>query len=689
MDPLRDYRNQVTKYLEIQGYTTEDSERIVKNLMVDYIQNPKVNYNKKNDKGDMESTETTLTRYLQELSTTEDIIVPSLTTYKNPKEQKSIHAEFMLHNTQQRSKHKKEAFKAKQLNQKQEYIYHDTMQKAMKIFNNSLSGAYASKSTILRNPSAHYTLTSMTRCVSSIGNSVTESLIAGNKYFKTSKHIMNYMLTILTTIPVIQKIIDKYNLYLPTKEDVLEMITYSYNNYKVKLESYIIDFLDKLTKEQLARILYTNDLWHIRKHNDMFIRTMLEKLSKKTTEPKPWILDKLQDDILTLVKLICHEETKGKHIVPSELKDTDLGNLLNSTAYNYIESYSEYESFINTFVKTNVFPIGIGEIRDLRRKCIVLSDTDSTCGSYDKWVEWYYKRLDYSNNTLPLVSVLMTINSQTVEHYLAKFSSNMKIPKENQQVLKMKNEFYWSVFIATNKNKHYFAKAKVQEGNIFNTPEYEVKGVHLISSATDQYIASKVKLFMQNILNTLDDNNNIKLMDSIEYVISLENEILRRIQTNDYTIFRLDTIKEPAAYKLEDDRSPVLHHNLWLSVFADKYGTPPKLPYYTIKLPTILTTRKLLVIYLEDTQDPILLKLKDFLSNYRKEALGVIRLPLQVIAEKGIPKELLSIIDYRRVVFDNLTSAYLILEALGIYKKPGILLKEQFRNLDNDKDTVL
>ena len=213
--------------------------------------------------------------------------------------------------------------------------------------------------------------------------------------------------------------------------------------------------------------------------------------------------------------------------------------------------------------------------------------------------------------------------------------------------------------------------------------------MHLISSASDQYIASKVKAFMQDILNTLDRNDNIKLTDSIDYVISLENEILRRIQTNDYTIFRLDTIKEPAAYKLEDDRSPVLHHNLWLNVFEEKYGSPPKLPYYTIKLPTILTTRKLLVTYLEDTQDPILLKLKDFLSNYKKEALGVIRLPLQVIAEKGIPKELLNVIDYRRVVFDNLTSAYLILEALGIYKKPGILLKEQFRYLDNDKDTVL
>ena len=407
--PVQEYYKQATNYIMKRfNVSYEKASEFIKQEVKSKAKNPLTTYWYKKDNGDMVKQQDYLTDYIKNSLESGDVIVPSFTTYYHPSKQKSIHAEFMAYNTKRRSKYKKIAFKAKQDGNIASFIYNDVMQKTMKIFNNSLSGAYASKSTVLRNPSAHYTLTSITRCVSSIGNAITESLVAGNKHFKSSDIVYNYITSIITNINMtnVEYCINKYNLHIPTAHEVIDMILYSSKWYwhDVNVEQDILNYLSKLSDNERVAVMYVNDLWHMKKYNDGLMRCMITDLISKRNDitDDPDKMKNFPEDLEILTKLICHEEVKGKNINYNELRGTELGFTLVSTAQNLGEKYNFYSKLYETFLFTDILPPSIAYIKDMFRDCIVLSDTDSTCGSYDKWVEWYFGYPELSDKNIPI-----------------------------------------------------------------------------------------------------------------------------------------------------------------------------------------------------------------------------------------------------------------------------------------------
>lgn len=682
--PVQEYHRQATKML-MKRFNISQEEAIwfIKDQISKQAKNPLVTYYYKKDNGDMIKQQNYLTDYIKESLNSGDVIVPSFTTYFHPSKQKSIHAEFMAYNTKRRSKYKKIAFKAKQDGDIPNYIYNDVMQKTMKIFNNSLSGAYASKSTVLRNPSAHYTLTSITRCVSSIGNAITESLVAGNKHFKTSDIVYNYITSIITNINMsnVEYCITKYGLHIPTPNEVMDMILYSSKWYwhDEQVEQDILDYLTKLSDSERTAVMYVNDLWHMKQYNDSLVRNMITDLitKRKDITDDPEKMNGYPEDLEILTKLICHEEVKGKNINYQELRGTELGFTLISTAQNLGEKYNFYSKLYETFLFTDILPPSIAYIKDMFRDCIVLSDTDSTCGSYDKWVEWYFGQPELSDKNIPVSGAIMTLNSRAVDRGLLKLSINMNISEDRLSVLKMKNEFFWSVFTLANMNKHYFANTAVQEGNVFKSQELELKGVHLISSAANQVIVKKVHNMIKDINATLCRNEKISLVKYINEVRSLEDEISKMVDDGNIDIFKKMTIKEQAAYKNDVSQSPYFHYLLWNEVFGKKYGNSDEPSYLAIKVPTTLDNNKKILSYIESIEDPhIKVAFDTFNKKYNKNSLGTIMLPVTVISGKGIPKELIPVINKQRILLDNLKSAYIVLESLGFYLKDDMTLTD-------------
>ena len=681
--PVNEYIEQASFFIHKQlDIPLEESKQYVKSTLKDFkIKNPTTKYYYKQDNGDKIIREDKLTDYIKESLNSGDIIVPSFTTYYSPSKQKSIHSDFMDYNTKRRSIHKKAAFKAKQDGDMDKFLYNDVMQKTMKIFNNSLSGAYASKSTVLRNPSAHYTLTSMTRCVSSIGNALTESIVYGNKHFKDYDTVINYITTIITNMKRsdVEYCIHKYKLHIPTPENIMDSILYSTKWYwdDKELENKILDYLKKLDDTERVAVLYTNDLWHLKMYNEELMRNFITKVINNNPEPNNdiSIMKNITETMEILVKFICYEDLRGKNVNYDELKDTEIGNRISSVAHNVMKIFTAYSKLFKTFLFTNTLPPTIAYIKDMFRQCIVLSDTDSTCGSYDKWVEWYLGRLSLSEEAIPITGVIMSINSMVVEHGLRILSKNMNLPKERMEILKMKNEFYWPVFISTNKNKHYFANVLVQEGNVFKEPDLEIKGVHLIASAVDQTISKSIHAMIREINTKLTNNEKISLKHYVDYIVSLEEQLLKRIDQGDVSIYKKDSIKEAKAYKLGAELSPYINHLLWKEVFEEKYGSPGEPPYMTIKIPTTLDTKRKMSDWLATVHDEdIRNKLMAFLHKYNKPYFGTFRPPLAIVKSKGLPEEFINCINKERIVLDNLNSAYLVLEALGYYKKNDTII---------------
>jgi len=687
-------KNSVTQLKSFIAKYCGVSDSVAASLLKEFMKthkkprDPMVTFRKRDSKGDREMDKISLSKYLSNVIREGDVLAPTLTVYDAPEKIKSIHAGFLAGNVEKRSKHKKAAFACYQNEDWDGHKYNDVIQKVMKIFNNSLSGTYASKSTAIYNPSAHYTLTSITRCVASIGNAITESIVAGNRCLYTPDAAMNYLVAVVSTVDMnkVEVTVNHYNLYYPTPEDVIAMVRHSTDRYWSDEHAIakIRVYLSRLNKYELAAILYINDLHHLKKHNQEFVKNFIGDLGRRVPNGCAEPLKALRrnvDGINNLVHHICMDDIRGMRVNYEELslEHPEVIRVLGSTADNIYRVLDKHRLLIKTFFTSDILPIDTANVKDLLRDSIGLSDTDSTCGSYDKWVEWYYGNTKFTSEAVGLSAAVMTINTQAMDHNIKVFAKNMNITHEAMCLLNMKNEFFWSVFVAANVSKHYYANTVIQEGNVFAKPKLELKGVHLIASTVNQEIVNSAKEDMVKAMESMAEGKEIDQTALITKVANIERSILSGLEAGDIKMFKTDKIKEVSAYKSSEvAKTPYFHHMLWEEVFADKYGTPGDPPYMCVRIPSTAKTKRTLHEFLGTIEDvEIRNKLADFLNKHGKDALGTFRVPLAIAGGTvGVPKEFLAGIDKHRIVLDNTNVYRIFLETLGIFPKKKLLISE-------------
>lgn len=688
LNPIKTSKEQIKLYIEkVYKIPKDISDSIASKIIKDNKpKNPIVTYNNKNEVGDMEKTTTTLSNYLKDTIEDNNIIVPSFTNYTHPSKKLSMHSDFLIKNVALRKKDKHQAFVYELNGDLEKYMYFNTMSNIRKIFNNSVSGAYGSKGTILSNFSAHYTLTSITRCMSSIGNITTESIVAGNKYFKDPDTTINYVIAVIhkANRNMIHRVVDKFKLYVPTADECMEMILYSSRWYwkDIDKENTIFNLINTLQDYELTALMYTNDLWHFKKYNEDVTRDIIKGMSSKYTNLSDNPVDELYkapEGIGNLVHLVCSDDIKGINIDYKKLVNDDpkLLDLLASTSNGICKTMDKYWLFFKAFFVTDILPTSIAYVKDMLRDSIVLSDTDSTCGSYDRWVEWYYGDYEFHSGAVGVAGAVMTINSQVMDHFIKVFCANMNIDKSNYEVLKMKNEFYWHVFVATNAGKHYYANTYIQEGNVFKEDKLERKGVHLIASSIKKDLQKMTKDILEEILETVKTKQPISLKKWVDRCAQVELEIIDTINKGDVSIFKTNPIKEAKAYKDVPERSPFKHHIWWNKHFGDKYGNPPEPPYTSVKIPLNLNNRTDVNNWLESITD---IEIRNSLIEWNKNRTALdfktFWLPLPIADRIGIPEEFRKVINVKRIISDNLQPFYMVLESLGFYKKPTLCIYE-------------
>ena len=693
MNPVNTYMQHMRTYVSKKfNLDIETTNRLIREAVKsNKPKDPKVVFNRKKENGDMERVEDTLKSYLKDVIDGGHIIVPSFTVYNHPSERKSLHAEFLFINVKKRSEDKHKSFEYKQQGNKPMEDYYSTMQKIRKIFNNAVSGAYGSKGSILSNPSGHYTLTSITRSVASIGNMTTESMIAGNKYFRNAEVTINYIVALVnrTNSRTVRYTIDKYNIHVPTANEVMDMILFSTKWYwenKPK-ENIIFDFIKTLNDEERCMVMYCNDLWHFKQYNDKVMREIIESLGMISVEPvdnHADLVKKAPEGILNLALCICSDLLKGKKFDVGKMQGTEELNTVASTIQKIMLGMDKYWLFFRTFYTTDIMPTSVAYIRDMLRDAIVLSDTDSTCGSYDKWLEWYYGEPTFNAEAVGIANAIMTINTQVMDHHIKILAANMNIDKSMYETLKMKNEFYWSVFIATNVSKHYYAYTEIQEGNTFKESELELKGVHLIASSIKIEIKKFIHQIMKDLLNAIKNKDTISLKTYIEKTIEIELGILNGIKSGNISYFKRIPIKGAKSYKQGPEQSPYQFHLLWDRIFADKYGSLGEPPYTFVKVPLVMDNKAKLNEFVENIQDTdIKLKFKELFERKNLGTYTTIRIPMDIVTRKGIPDEILDYVNTSNIIEDSLYALYMLLETLGFYRKPGMQVYQHYKLEEN------
>lgn len=690
MNPVPDYVKQNAKILSAKyDISIEEASRLIKEAIKKKgPKNPKVKFRERNDYGDRSDEQLPILTYINDVRIGKNIIAPSFTVYEHPDKNESILGFYTEDNVKERSSFKKKMFQAEREGNKTDEDFYNSQQSSKKVENNGLSGGFGSTGTVLYNPSGHSSLTSTTRCVSGIGNAVSESIVGGNKYFRTPDSIFGYLGAIMehAKLEDIDLVMKKYNLKYPTTDEIMQNIKICSRWYwrdKRKIE-LVRETIDKLSPVVKAAFLYINDLWSVKDLNENFIRDIICRLSNKVDTGYTDVLENLNDEVAGTNILVHHifaSEIKGLTIDYKKMLESNdpLVFRLASTAKVVKETFINFKDFFKAFLVTEILPPNIQYVKSMLRFNIVLSDTDSTCCSYGKWVKWYFGEDRFDDAGIGVSAAVMTITTQVMAHYLKVFSKNINFGNKTSYRLDMKNEFMWPVFVTSDLSKHYFATTMIREGNVFNKNKLEKKGVHYISSTFGSDISKASEAMMLEIMEKVQNKEKISLTEYVNRVAEMEKQLLRDIDDGKLYMYKKDSIKSAKAYKQEEDKSKYINHLMWEEVFAPVYGSIGKPPYaiYTINLKIHnKTTWSEFVEGIRVVEPEVAERLVRFCDKYKKQDIKTLRMPKSIADAYGLPKMIIPFINGKDIVLKTLISLYYILNTLGFYVPENYMVCE-------------
>lgn len=689
INPLGQYVEQMGFYLHrSSGKPLEQCrEYVVKGIRekkFQDIKDPIVSYFERGDNLDRHSYEMPLSKYISTSVQDRQIMAPTFTTYVPPDQSRSLLVKFTDNNTKRRSTAKKEAAVAKAEKDMNLYVTKHNEQDNMKRYNNSLSGAFNAGGSVLRNPTAHSTLTSVTRTLSSLSNASNEKIIAGNRHYHDPKVTLSNIISITSSLnhAAFEAMMHKYGFHWPTAKDCMDVITYSTDLYwkDIKQMAPIEAFVAKLLPVERAAFVYIGDMYHLRKYNNDFIRGFLTELSRKVTDiavPDPIkVLHSTDEQIINYVHQACMEHVRGigKDYSKISLRDQEI---LAATAINITSTIEKYRDIIDAIFLSENLPASTAYIRNMIRRTVVLSDTDSTMFSVDEWVIWYYGQLTFKEEAFALSGSVMFIATQCIAHILAIFSANMGVERERIFQAAMKPEFCFPVFASTSVAKHYYTVQLVKEGNVHEHAEDEIKGVHLKNSAAPQELIKASHKRMRELIDAVMRGEKISILDELKRVASIETTIKTSLLSGKIEYYKSSKIKNPEAYAKGPDESPYLHHTLWMEVFEPKYGAVEAPPYSVVKIPTTLNNKSSLKGWIDTMADQGMAKrMSEWLTRKKKTSMNTFYVSKQYLRSYGMPAELVPIIDVKKIALDLTRTDRMILESLGYFPKHEWLISE-------------
>lgn len=648
------------------------------------MKDPETRFLVKKSEGNREPAVTTFQNYLRVIEERGLIVAPTLTTYLPAHMKKSIIAEYIGGNLEKRKATKKLMFRDKMAGDEKGEAFHNLLQATFKIKNNSISGAHASPYQILYNKSSHSTLTSTCRTATSYANANNEKFLTGNRHYWSPEITRSNILSIcsITHEDEFQFVMDTFDLHYPTTDEVMECIEYSTQHYWRSDEEMcsLRELVDALQPVERAMFMYIGDMYHLAKHNDKLVRELLFDFSRYGTDlmkngPDPikdleeadQYLDELNEDGAALANLLTSDLLAGIQLRKAREDKPEAYLAAAHAARNITASLEKWKVLIKGLWSTDNLPASIYRVPSLYRRCAIVSDTDSTIFTNQSWVDWYCGDVNFSKEAYGIGYVTTYLASQMVKHLLACMSANMGVAKEQIHQLTMKSEFYFPTLSLTTMAKNYFSYISAQEGNVFDELDMEIKGVSLKSSNWPAAVAKRLKGYMGELMSKVMEKGPMSKDEILQPVYEMEREILDDIDSGGYRFLTTSQIKDTSSYA-NPATSPYVHHTLWEEVFAPKYGHVGDPPYQSIKVSVTIGKPGAFKEWLAGLEDrELAARMEQWMKRNNKTDIAMFRLPEPVLQVSGIPKEIIKVVDRRKLLFNTVSGFYLVLEAMGLF----------------------
>jgi hypothetical protein len=476
----------------------------------------------------------------------------------------------------------------------------------------------------------------------------------------------------------------KYNLVYPTVKDTLDCVHYSSDLYwrDERAFSKIEEFVNTLTDIERASVVYVGDFYQIRNHNPGFVKSFLEKMitptydltSTKTLEECIQILKDSDDQVISFVHYVHSDIVKGLGKDYTKLTEREV-KILTNTLTNVNNFFNEHKDLVSELLLSSTMPVSVAYINDQVRRTTLVLDTDSNIFSVDEWVDWY--KGDCSE--LSVAAAVQFIVTKSVAHLLVMLSSNIGVEKAKLYNIAMKPEFFFPVFVLAPVAKHYYASIGAREGNIYTDTDYELKGVNLKSSSLPQDIVEDAHKHIRYILDEVRQGHKLSIINEIARVIEKEEHIKDKVLAGDPAYFKKLVIKSPDSYKLPPEQSNYFHLLFWMDNFSRIYKYTPVVPYEAIRVSLTLANPTAIKEYLNSLEDRILASsLENWFKKYNKTHFESLLLPSDFCKSYAIPKELVPIINIKKLQIDLLIIDRIILATLGMYIKNDLRVSDQY-----------
>ncbi|UKZ10927.1 hypothetical protein CZP2022_204 [Vibrio phage C-ZP2022] len=677
LDLVGNYKKSQAKYLSVKrNMPLEKAEAIVERLELK-PKSPTMNMLRRKVMQDRVKSRGDLVSYLDWVSNNSHILAPNLIAYANPEVHRAFVADFIDVNLGLRKKVKKAGQVAKQNGDQVYADFCDLLQANYKIRNNSISGATSSPHNPLYYASAHTTLTSLCRTITTTANSINEKMLASNRHYFSPKVTMENLVYLVrnTDYALVNNAIVKYDLHIPTAEEVFEQVLRSTRKYweDAAEEASLREFIEGVTPVERAIIAMCGDIKALTIYNNLFMRQMYERLMQEPSNIMSFddsveFMKSADDDLLALAGMLTSKEMKGKELRNVMKEEPELYCFMASRLKHVYHIFTEYSDFVKAFITTLNYPAHLHSFPSMLRDGVVASDTDSSIFTTQHQCQWFCNSLVNTPEMVSVAAITTYFASQNIAHNLGMLCAQVGVERNALFRCTMKNEFYFPVMVVTTRTKHYMAIISACEGQVYGKNKTEIKGVNLKNSKLPPKIRKVLEDYQLNIMDQIGKGNNLTPMNIIAPIAMVEHDVLEDIRSGGATFYRYEQAKTKETYA-RPESSNYEKIELWNTVFGPKYGQAEQLPVQCVKIPVTIDKKEKLLEYASKLDDTMGKALMRHAEEWGKASKGYTNLlvPVELLADGKIPSELRSIIDERKILRTMTDAFYITCECYGLY----------------------
>lgn len=694
------YVENMVQYLQLAHPEIKPTEKnvakitdFVKDVVSERIVRPKADTIVHNAPGDYDLKKLDLLNIIKISST--KVITPSGSIFKTTEECAAFNTQMVDAKVKQRSviKHEMLDLKAKALFDLA--TLKDYAQGACKITTNSIIGAHGSKFSALYDLECFNAITSLSRHAVMTAYGYTENFLAANYFFPNMESLINHVITITSYTPSaeeVMNVVSKYGLHVPGHDEVAEFLLGNLRKYVAFPPTVkVYDLISKLALHKRIFLYYNRNLKNLFQtgnNSDKFrqwITDLCDESKVDTTEHvEVGDIRKLDGDLVQMITTIFNKYLMGEPI--SELPNINPEATKHLVRIgNYMQrKINEMDELFKFFLYNETFMSQIHLQKNMVRHTVAVSDTDSVIYTTIKWVTWYIqKEFSFKENILPVHSFVVYILAKSISSLVVNMCLRNGASPANAKRLKIKNEYLYYVMIICDICKHYIGNIVIQEGRVLRQPDLDIKGVNFRNSKLPKITHTFTKSNITGILSDLLDTTKISGGKYIEKAVEYETSIYNSLMAGELTYISTSTIKYKDEYK-KPESSIYANYLMWEKVFAASYDTiplPNKVP--TIPLKENLMKKPEYLEWLSSVNPEIYARLIDFLGKMdpRKK---ITRMPIAPTLS-SIPKELIPLIDRRKIIYENLYPIQLLLKSFNINLGNGGKRTIVFSDIYSDK----